>query len=444
MGATKIKYRVDLSVVRSESITRNTTLAKLLSWIKYVEREGSGIQRALTDCVTNDAPLPTIENRDGFVVVKIFPSQRFGRVTRGEFGEDAATKAEVIKAVEEEQLARINSNSSAPGKLTALREYVRRDARSAYRVLRQLSDLPLSLVLSFLREETGWDGDDLTAYVSTWIYQGNGDAEILRSLIDFAGAVRDARTLAYVYYAILGNRLPIESAYFFRTCWRPMPSESILETVEISDERGPISFVMGSDDCDAPDNERPAHTVELSAFRIGRTPVTCKEYGAFTGVTIDKTEPVGGVAWWDAWIFCEWLGGSLPTEAQWECACRAGTTTTWWTGDDERLLLQAAWVDESEDGEAHPVGQKAPNHWGLFDVHGNVSEWCLDRYGAYVAGKQVNPRGPKSGYTRVLRGGNAAARADRSRSASRDHAVPHSASVLTGFRVAFDGVGSLV
>ena len=151
--------------------------------------------------------------------------------------------------------------------------------------------------------------------------------------------------------------------------------------------------------------------------------------------------PIVGVTWWDAWIFCEWMGGTLPTEAQWECACRAGTVTKWWTGDDERVLSQAAWVDEAEDGEPYPVRQKAPNSWGLFDVHGNVAEWCFDRYGAYLEGTHVDPGGPKSGHTRVLRGGNVAAPADKSRSASRDHALPHSTSLVSGFRIAFNDAG---
>jgi formylglycine-generating enzyme required for sulfatase activity len=438
MGATRIEGRVDLSIVKSESITRNTMLAKFLSWIKYVEREGCGINRAVTDCKENEAPLPMIESKDGFVVVTIFPGQKFDRVMRGEFEDRVTTSAEVVKAVEKEQFSYISTRSSTLEKLDALRKYARRNARSAHRVLRQLSDVPPKVILSFLREEANWDGDDLTAYVSNWIYQGNTNAEILGLLLEFAATACDVRTLAYVYYTIRGNKLPIEKGDFFRACWRPAPSDLKVETAQISASHGRVRFVMGSNDPDAPANERPAHEVELSPYRIGLAPVTCKEYGAFTSKASNDLLPIVSVTWWEAWIFCEWLGGTLPTEAQWECACRAGTVTKWWTGDDERALLQAAWVDEAEDGEPYPVRQKTPNPWGLFDVHGNVSEWCFDRYAAYFEGMQIDSSGPKSGHTRVLRGGNVAAPPDRSRSASRDHGLPSSTSLVTGFRIAFN------
>jgi formylglycine-generating enzyme required for sulfatase activity len=131
----------------------------------------------------------------------------------------------------------------------------------------------------------------------------------------------------------------------------------------------------------------------------------------------------------------------LPTEAEWEYACRAGTTTAYSFGDDESKLGQYAWYRKNawDIGEeyAHRVGQKLPNPWGLYDMHGNVWEWCQDWYGPYGSEKVVSdPMGPAQGEGRVLRGGSFSYLSSVVRSASRYYNLPVYRSDSLGFRAA--------
>jgi formylglycine-generating enzyme required for sulfatase activity len=170
----------------------------------------------------------------------------------------------------------------------------------------------------------------------------------------------------------------------------------------------PGTFTMGASKGDrlAQKDEKPAHKVTITRpFYMGKYEVTCAQWFAWRmkGKSVlrgaDNNEPVTGVSWND--VVATWLkdtGLRLPTEAEWEYACRAGTTTPSYGRLDE-----IAWHAHNSH-HPHKVGRKLPNAFGLYDMLGNVSEWCSDWYGAYPSTPQVDPTGPVQGSERVIRG----------------------------------------
>lgn len=211
------------------------------------------------------------------------------------------------------------------------------------------------------------------------------------------------------------------------------------------------TFNMGSPV--GPGDESPRHKVSVDAFSIGKYPVTFDEYDKFCEATLrDKpndygwgrgTRPVIHVSWHDATAYCEWLSEQtgkryrLPTEAEWEYACRADSETAYCFGDDEAQLGAYAWFCKNSGGMTHPVGQKLANAWGLHDLRGNVWEWVRDWYDEYSEEPQQNPTGPESSSGRVGRGGSWHGGAKACRSAYRSHwGDPGLRSRHLGFRLA--------
>ncbi len=178
------------------------------------------------------------------------------------------------------------------------------------------------------------------------------------------------------------------------------------------------SFQMGSDSGDS--DEKPIHEVRISSpFYLGKYEITQAHWKAVMESTPSRFEgadrPVERVSWNDVQDFIRQLNDRencdncyrLPTEAEWEYAARAGTTTAYSFGDSDAELGNYAWYSVNSNGETHPVGQKQPNPWGLYDMHGNVWEWVADWYGPYSSGAQLtDPKGLNSGSNRVIRGGS--------------------------------------
>ncbi len=202
----------------------------------------------------------------------------------------------------------------------------------------------------------------------------------------------------------------------------------------------PGSFMMG---------DYSKHEVTLTkGFNIQTTEVTQGLWKAVMGKNPSYFKncgdncPVENVSWNDVQAFIRKLNqkaGSnkyrLPTEAEWEYTCRAGSTTKFSFGDSESSLGAYAWYKDNSGDKTHPVGQKSPNAWGLYDMHGNVWEWCQDWSGDYPSGAVTNPKGLSSGSFRVFRGGSWYGSAGGCESARRRYGSPGDASFSLGFRL---------
>ena len=230
-------------------------------------------------------------------------------------------------------------------------------------------------------------------------------------------------------------------------------------------------FMMGSETGQS--NQRPRHRVRVDTFYMGRTEVTVAQWRRFAresgyvsraeqgwgglirtpkGLKImpdanwknpyipqEDNHPVVLVSWKDARAFCQWLSKKtgqkyrLPTEAEWEYAYRGGSQDEY-SGD----LDTTAWYEYNSGGRTHPVGTKRPNSFGLYDMLGNVWEWCSDRYGKkyYRVSPGSNPSGPSVGLHRVSRGGSWCSKPPRATPAFRRHDSPHFRFYRLGFRLA--------
>jgi formylglycine-generating enzyme required for sulfatase activity len=205
------------------------------------------------------------------------------------------------------------------------------------------------------------------------------------------------------------------------------------------------TFQMGSNSGE--NDERPVHGVTLSSFSIGKTEVTQAQWQAVMGANPSyykgDTRPVERVSWEDCQLFVEKLNRltgkryRLPTEAEWEYAARGGNKSRGYTYSGSDNLDEVAWYNENSGDESHAVGQKQANELGLYDMTGNVWEWCSDWYSSdyYGQSSTSNPQGASSGSYRVYRGGGWLSYAPRCRSAYRKNDSPSTHSIDLGFRL---------
>jgi sulfatase modifying factor 1 len=245
----------------------------------------------------------------------------------------------------------------------------------------------------------------------------------------------------------------------------------------------PGQFMMGllDDPQHAPLQEAPHHVTLTHAFYLATTPITVAQFAAFIaqshlqtlaeksggaavrannswrwepgaswrnpGFEQSPSDPAVAITWLDAVAFCDWYSKKigcqvrLPTSAEWEYACRSGSSTKYYLGDASSDLDKAGWYDANSGGRTHPVAQKLPNAWGLYDMHGNASQWCQDWYAetittAAASADAVDPHGPDTGLGRIKHGGSWLAPDFVTRSGySFERNRPNGADSVEGFRI---------
>ena len=214
-------------------------------------------------------------------------------------------------------------------------------------------------------------------------------------------------------------------------------------------------FTMGFNDTDSPylnftvpDNEKTAHQVTVDDFEIGQTEVTVGLWHAVMGSVPylndikEPRKPVGNVSWYDCQVFIRKLNAltgrkfRLPTEAEWEYAARGGIFSRHYGFSGSNDMKSVMWFLDNADSKPRDVGTKKPNELGLYDMSGNVWEWCYDRAAEYSAEPQVNPQGAETGGTRILRGGSCASRWDACRISNRSYMPAKNIKGTFGLRLA--------
>ena len=246
----------------------------------------------------------------------------------------------------------------------------------------------------------------------------------------------------YLGYSSTESVLPVDSVYYIEPGFNT-------NLVMMKIKGG--AFIMGSTGGNS--NEQPVHSVTLNSYFMGAFEVTQAQWLAVMGENPSYFSgcldcPVDFVTWNEIQTFVQNLSLAsgkvyrLPTEAEWEYACGGGAQAsgsaerTLWAGTSiENQLQNYAWFYDNSGGKSHAVGGKLPNRLGIYDMSGNIAEWCSDWYGPYNSGSQTNPQGPPTGNARVIRGSSWAFLPDHCRTASRAYEYPGTKSNTVGFRV---------
>jgi formylglycine-generating enzyme len=320
------------------------------------------------------------------------------------------------------------------------------------RILPEVESLDPVVVLSELRKHGKWDGDYLLGLVRRWLDRDPTKIDDIAAwLWHQLRPERSVQELSYFHYVLEHLQGTVSHERFFTACAR-WPAPELPKLVDIPAGE----FWMGSPEHEPErDDHETRHRVKVSAIELCPLAVTNAEYERFDrtyqrellGGRLNAAEaannPVVDVSWWEARLYCAWLGGRLPTEAEWEYACRAGTETPFWFGKNvtpKQVNYDGNYpYTDGKKGEFRmkmvPVGMLPANAWGIHEMHGNVHEWCLDWYGAYQAERTTDPEGPSEGQARVVRGGCWCHHARDARSAFRTVHPPGVRYFNFGFRL---------
>jgi len=311
----------------------------------------------------------------------------------------------------------------------------------------------------FLAEGTSWPFKDILGLDAEWKQTAEKEWLLISKLPNIITSVERVVQEVETYR----EKVRVKPDWFFQKAKYRMENKTGMvdktilreysigvERLEIRSVNGPV--IASMDFCRIPagtflmGKQGNQHRVTLTKdFYMARYPVTQALWQVIMGNNPShfkgENHPVEQVSWKDAQEFItklnERTGESryrLPTEAEWEYVCRSGSSGTYCFGDDESLLGEYAWYRNNSDQKTHSVGEKKPNAWGLYDMHGNVWEWCQDCYKGYSPGSVIDPVGPSLGTFRVIRGGGWSYDAGYCQSADRYRFVP-------GFRFRFNFIG---
>ncbi len=206
----------------------------------------------------------------------------------------------------------------------------------------------------------------------------------------------------------------------FSSCAKKHDSNNIIDSNDSTNYNEMVfvkgsTFQMGTNNGDL--EEKPVHSVTLSDFYIDKYEVTVACYRSYC-IANNKNmpvepewgwndnDPIANVSWYDAVAYANWAGKRLPTEAEWEFAARGGVNSRGYLYSGSNNIGDVAWYIGNANARTHEVGTKQANELGIYDMTGNVWEWCSDWYASYPADAQIDPKGPESGITRILRGGS--------------------------------------
>lgn len=271
------------------------------------------------------------------------------------------------------------------------------DEASCLRVLRQLDMRGSDL---FTRTLPHVDLPSREALLVLWCESESGDGEVLLELVErWRGEVADTTELARTIWSVLGSapRWRNERARAQQSALA-YALDQIQRLTDTECDNLFRTFGLGTAPNSARPNfrqipagvltmignrfpkERPRHRVEVASFQLASTPITESMFSHFRAIAnpMGHEHPVSMVTWWEAWLFCRWIGARLPSGSEWLHACRAGTSSRFWSGDGSSDLERVAWYIGNSGGGTRPVAQKPANPWGLHDLHGNVWEWCQD------------------------------------------------------------------
>ena len=312
---------------------------------------------------------------------------------------------------------------------------------------------------------------DISVYCST-----DGGKTWGSPIQSVTGSVGTGQTSGYnkkITWNVLADRDKLSGDIMFEIKAIPERGSGI-EMVFVQGGTFQMGCTSGQSGCS--DDEKPVHTVTVNNFYLSKYEVTHKQFikflnemrvnanGSYRGKEyIDMDDkgcaigyiskfyfkgskyvenencPVIEVTWYGANAFCEWAGGRLLTEAEWEYAARGGNRSKGYKYAGSSNLNEVAWYYKNSQGKTHPVGKKLPNELGLYDMSGNVWEWCNDWYGSkYYSSSRYNPEGAASGSYRVLRGGSWNSDADCCRMSNRYWSYPDISYDFIGFRLARD------